>query len=96
MRRGVAAPRLVQEELSADARFVLAITQRLRQQGFRGDPFLAVNEQHPEWTSERWTQALELKREEIRREQHRHGSYEQVGRRIDSSPPTRVGVTESV
>jgi hypothetical protein len=40
-----------------DARFALLAEQVLRQAGWRGEPFLAVQMQYPMWTRERWEQA---------------------------------------
>lgn len=43
--------------LPDDARFVLLAAQVLRQAGWHGDPFLAVQRQYPTWTHARWGQA---------------------------------------
>jgi len=44
--------------LSDDARFVDLAQRVLRQDGWRGDPFLAVKMPYPEWTRERWDNAV--------------------------------------
>lgn len=43
--------------LSDDARFVDLAQRVLRQAGWRGEPFLAVKLQYPEWTLQRWEHA---------------------------------------
>jgi hypothetical protein len=43
--------------LPDDTRFVLLAEQVLRQAGWQGDPFLAVQMQYPMWTRARWEQA---------------------------------------
>jgi hypothetical protein len=43
--------------LSEDARFVDLAQRVLWQGGWRGEPFLAVKLQYPEWTPPRWAQA---------------------------------------
>lgn len=44
--------------LSDDARFVDLARRVLGQDGWRGDPFIAVKMQYPEWTRERWDKAV--------------------------------------
>ncbi len=44
--------------LSDDARFVDLARRVLGQDGWRGDPFIAVKMRYPAWTRERWDQAV--------------------------------------
>jgi hypothetical protein len=46
------------ERLSDDASFIAALQARLRQRGFHGELFSLLHEERPEWTRERWEQAL--------------------------------------
>src|SRR5712691_3610381 len=58
--------------LSDDARFVLLAPQVLRQDGWRGEPFLGVKLQDPTWTRVRWEQAqAELTQWRVRQAQAR-------------------------
>lgn len=45
-------------ELSEDARFAVAVTRALKQQGYRGETFHAVMREFPEWTRDRWGRAV--------------------------------------
>jgi hypothetical protein len=52
--KAIAVP---EQALSDDARFVLLAEQVLRQAGWPGEPFLAVQRQYPAWTRQRWDAA---------------------------------------
>jgi hypothetical protein len=52
------APRHPLKALSKDALFVADISARLRRTGFTGDVFVAVSDELPEWTRERWERAV--------------------------------------
>jgi len=54
--------------LSEDARFVGAVRQMLARERYQGDAFHAVRREYPEWTRERWEQAVaELENARLRR-----------------------------
>jgi hypothetical protein len=52
--KAIAVP---EQALSDDARFVLLAEQVLRQAGWPGEPFLAVQRQYSAWTRQRWEAA---------------------------------------
>jgi hypothetical protein len=67
--------------LSKDALLVADVSARLRRQGFLGDVFAALSPHLPDWTRERWEQAL-LELEEAKR------------KRREGELPSRVSVFE--
>jgi hypothetical protein len=66
--------------LSEDARFVDLARRVLGQDGWRGDPFIAVKMQYPEWTRARWDTAVcELEQHQRIRKTNRLVSVEELG-----------------
>jgi hypothetical protein len=64
--------------LSRDALFVADISARLRRMGFTGEVFLAVSQELPEWTRERWDHAVEELSAAQTREKS-HGVLRRIG-----------------
>ena len=66
-------------ELSEDARLVRAVKAALLKAGYRGDPFPQFRREKPEWTRERWDQAVR----ELERHDSRRKSMTSVGELLD-------------
>ncbi len=66
-------------ELSEDARLVRAVKAALLKAGYRGDPFPQFRREKPEWTRERWDQAVR----ELERQDSRRKSMTSVGELLD-------------
>jgi hypothetical protein len=66
-------------ELSEDARLVRAVRAALQKAGYRGDPFPQLRREKPEWTRERWDQAVS----ELERHDSRRKSMTSVGELLD-------------
>jgi hypothetical protein len=79
-RGGERPPALCHPEgvLSRDALFVADISARLRRMGFTGEMFLAVSQELPEWTRERWDHAVEELSAAQTREKS-HGALRRIG-----------------
>jgi hypothetical protein len=78
------------EDLSEDARFVRMATQLLPQRGLRGDPFVYVRRERPEWTRERWDAACQ-ELDAARLEQARRNAMGGLGTLGELLPATCAG-----
>jgi hypothetical protein len=54
----VPAPQAASAPLSADALLARSVRAALQRAGYRGDPFPLLRREKPEWTRERWDQAV--------------------------------------